>query len=182
MLRNLLLMFLMLVTTATIAAAELTLDEVKTAPKEVVEEQLPDAHPALYYAFAARLFTSGERETAVFWFYVGQLRFRFHLFRFHLMVNPELPPDGDPAILASLNSSLGRVFNEYIGADPDVWAETVEKALQWDASHPNGFTPKEAHPDALAEIRTGLEGLRDMIRDNKETIRAERAKNGLPNS
>jgi len=180
MLRRLILMFLMFlmfVTTATTATAELTLDEVKTAPQEVIEEQLPDAHPVLYYVYAARLFGTGERETAVLWFYVGQLRFRFHL-----TANPELPPDGDPALLASLNSSLGRTFNEYIGADPDVWAATVEKALQWDASHRNGFTSKEDHADALAEIRTGLESLRDMIRDNRETIRAERAKNGLPTS
>jgi hypothetical protein len=133
-------------------------------------------HPAAYYLLAAKLFSQGEvtRDEAIFWFYAGQLRFRYHL-----MANPQLPPSGDPALFASLSEVVGRPINEYAGGYPDKWIAAIDRALQWDAFHPNGFTPKAKAPDAYREIRSGYVAMRNTISTSKAQIRATRRQNGL---
>ncbi|MBN2293380.1 MAG: hypothetical protein JXM70_13205 [Pirellulales bacterium] len=46
-------------------------------------------HPADYYFLAQKLFASGKKDEAVRWFYIGQLRFRYHL-----AANPDLDQIG----------------------------------------------------------------------------------------
>src|SRR5690349_19842431 len=65
-------------------------------------------HPATYYMLAGRLFKDGDKDEAVFWFYLGQLRYRFHL-----AVATNLDPSGDPALFGSLSEVVGRPLNEY---------------------------------------------------------------------
>src|SRR5688572_1362555 len=74
----------------------------KQTPAEL-EQGIENEHPVTYYMLASRLFEGGQKDKAVFWFYAGQLRYRFHL-----SASPNLPPDGDPALFASLNSVLGQ--------------------------------------------------------------------------
>ena len=52
-------------------------------------------HPACYYRRAADLFRAGQRDEAVFVFYLGQLRYRTHL-----AARPDLPRDRDAAAFA----------------------------------------------------------------------------------
>lgn len=151
-------------------------NERDTRPTAEVEASLPASHPAAYYEYAMRLFGEDRKDDAVFWFYAGQLRYRFHL-----SANPDLAPDGDPAVMASLNESVGRVINEYAGGDPVTWAAQIERALTWDAQTENGFTSKAQHAAHWQEIRAGLSSLRDMIERDADSIRSQRAKAGLPN-
>ncbi|MDQ3118641.1 MAG: hypothetical protein M3Q89_03590, partial [Verrucomicrobiota bacterium] len=114
-----------------------------------LKQQIESKHPAAYYELAAKLFaTEPTKDEAVFWFYLGQLRFRYHL-----AADPNLPRSGEPALFASVSEVIGRPINEYAGADPEKWMATIDRALQWDKSHPNNFTSKEKAADAYRQIR-----------------------------
>lgn len=137
---------------------------------------LENQHPAAYYKAAALMFEDGDKDQAVFWFYAGQLRYRAHL-----ACHPDLKPDGDPALFASLSESVGRPINEYAFGDPSALAASIGKVLDWDAETVNGFTSKTDCAEAIETTRTGLAGLRDEVLARQDEIRSEREKNGLPN-
>ena len=146
----------------------LTPDELKAG--------IEDRHPAAYYVLAGKLFREGAPDEAVFWFYAGQLRYRFHL-----AANPKLPLSGDPALFASLTQVLGTPINEYAFGDLAQLTGTVDKVLAWDEQTGNGFTSKTAHEAAWKNIRGGLVKMREFVIANADKIRAERKQNGLEN-
>ncbi len=156
---------------------------VTSAPAGNVEDQTPaqlkqdieKRHPADYYVLASKLFKdSATKQEAVFWFYVGQLRYRYYL-----AANPDLPRDGDPAVFASLSEVIGRPINEYAGGKPDLWIAEINHALEWDAAHDNGFTPKSKSPDNYRQIRAGLVALRDHVVSIKDKLPEMRRQNGI---
>lgn len=157
-------------------AAPIGPEQALSAPTVEVERALPESHPAVTYAYAKRLFEQGRRDNAVMWFYVGQLRFRFHL-----RANPSLPRDGEPALMASLNSTIGQTINEWAGGSPKSWAASIEQALAWDLAHENSITSKQVHSQALEDTRTGLASLRESILSSEENIRTQRRERGLEN-
>ena len=123
-----------------------------------LEAKLPNAHPSEFYTYASRLFAVGRKDEAVFWFYVGELRYRFHL-----RAHPNLEPSGDPALFASLHEVVGHNINLYAGQHRKLWIAQINKALNWDEAHPNGFTSKTKFKKAYQENRAGLVGLRQTI-------------------
>ena len=137
-------------------------------------EGIEKSHPSAYYKYAAELFQHGAKDEAVFWFYVGQLRYRFHL-----GVAKNLDPSGDPALFASLSEVVGRPVNEHAFGDIPKLAETIDRVMVWDAEHENGFTSKRANATMLEEIRIGLLGMKEMILKEQENIKAQRKANGL---
>jgi hypothetical protein len=140
------------------------------------QAQLAQSHPSELYLHAQKLFQAGYKDEAVIWFYIGQLRFRYHL-----LVHPELPPDGEPALMASFNEVLGREINEWAGGSTVNWAASIRQALEWDVTNPNGVTPKEQYGAQLQELRIGLSGLAQYVTDNADMIRAQRSASGLQN-
>ena len=133
------------------------------------------AHPAALYLLASKLMSAGRRDEAVRWFYIGQLRYRFHL-----MTDP--PNAADERILFSaLSESVGRAINEYAFGDVDGAVREIDAALAWDAAHANHFTSKSSFPGQLATTREGLVALRDDMLARKDEIRETRTSNGLPN-
>ena len=147
---------------------KLTVEQLKAG----IEQQ----HPAAYYVLAGKLFAGSAKDEAVFWFYAGQLRYRFHL-----AANPELPKSGDPALFGSLSEVVGRPLNEYAFGNLGQLVETIDKVLAWDESTDNGFTSKSQHAAAWNSIRDGLRKMRAYVVKNGDAIRADRTKNGLPN-
>ena len=139
-----------------------------------IERRLPDEHPSHYYLYAGRLWGAGKRDDAVFWFYTGQLRFRFHL-----LSNPSLERSGDPALFGSLQATIGEPINLYVGGDPKKWMKRIDEVLKWDAKTKNGFTAKTTHHKELEEVRAGLTKLRDYVEKNQEQIRAQREEQGI---
>lgn len=133
-------------------------------------------HPAELYRRAASLYGQGKRDEAVFWFYAGQLRYRFHL-----AARPELKPGGDPALFGALSEQVGRPMNEWAFGDPDALVATLDQVLAWDAATPNTFTPKDQFAEALERSRDGLRELRDQVTDQKQEILRQREENGLTN-
>ena len=171
-------------TLLVIALTFATLGQATSKPEDAFDRMSPDElkagiekrHPVAYYFLAAKLFAAGAREEAVFWFYAGQLRFRFHL-----AANPKLSPSGDPALFGSLSEVMGRPINEYAFGDPPQLGATIDKVLAWDERTDNGFTSKTQHAKLWGEIRGGLSKLGEYVRTSADEIRAERQKNGLEN-
>lgn len=143
-------------------------------PRAEIEKRIVDKHPAAYLLYAGQLWAAGRKDESVFWLYVGQLRYRFHL-----ASSPGIDPSGDPALFASLLDTIGSPINLYAGGDPVKWAGQIDEALRWDADHTNGFTSKAEHPKELAEVRAGLIDLRDFTLKNKEELKAQREQKGI---
>ncbi len=145
-------------------------DQTSAQLKQGIEET-----PGPYYMLAAKLFKDpATKREALFWFYVGQLRYRYHL-----AANPDLPRDGDPALFASFSEVIGRPINEYAGGVPDIWIAEINHALAWDTAHDNGFTPKTKSPDQYRQIYAGLVSMPDQLSAMKNKLPEMRRKNGL---
>ncbi|HEV7455408.1 MAG TPA: hypothetical protein VGN96_01420 [Roseococcus sp.] len=143
---------------------------------EALGARLNGQHPAYYYQEAARLFGAGQREDAVFLFYLGQLRFRTHL-----LARPDLPADGDRALFAALSDSVGRPVNEWAFGDVPALVRIMDAVLAHDESQPDRFTPPREFPEAHRGVREGLARFREQVGASVENIRQQRAARGLEN-
>lgn len=151
------------------AAQPIDTPEVLARPAAEVERRLPDSHPAQYFAYAGRAWREGRRDDAVFWLYVAQLRYRFHL-----AAHPPADPSGDPALFGSLLATIGEPINRYAGGDIPNWRKQIAQALKWDQATPNGFTSKEEFAKAWQQTRAGLEKMSVDLAQNAETLKQQR--------
>jgi hypothetical protein len=137
---------------------------------------LHDQHPAAYYLEAGRLLRSGQRDAAVFIFYLGQLRFRTHL-------GARLGPAraAEVATFEALSESVGRPVDEYAFGDPPALVRTLDAVAAFDRRHPDRFTDAATFPEETRLAREGLARYRDGIAGRFDQIRRERAANGLEN-
>jgi len=151
-------------------------DDLSRMTPEQLKSGIQSAHPATYYILATKLLESGQKDDAVFWFYEGQLRYRFHL-----AANPNLEPSGDPALFASFQEVVGRPVNEYAWGDLPALHATLERVLVWDKQNKNGFTSTQQHAQAWNDTRAGLQKLIAYIDSHGEEIKSQRKANGLEN-
>lgn len=151
-------------------------DDFATQSPEQLTKNIENQHPAACYVLAQKLFAAGEKDEAIFWFYAGQLRFRFHL-----AASPDLDPSGDPALFVSLNEVIGRPINEYAFGGQKTLVATLDRVLAWDEKTENGFTSKRDHAAPWKRIRDGLDEMRRYVVENGDSIRAQRKANGLEN-
>ena len=138
-----------------------------------IEDKIETKHPAAFFVLAIKKFEEGKRDDAVMWFYIGQIRYRAYL-----ITNPNLDKSGDPALFSSLFQTIGPAINGYAFGDIPQLIKTIDRALDWDAKHPDPLTPKSAKRD---EIREGLVKLKSQILAQRDEIRTQRTKNGLEN-
>lgn len=157
-----------------IAGSSLTLGDLNHESPAQIERELPAGNPANYLLYAEVLWSGGKRDQAVFWFYVGELRYRFCLASMKSGGQP-----CDAALFGSLHQEIGSQINLYAGADPDKWIAEMGRALDWDASHPNGYTSKTTFATDYDKTRTGLEGLRGYVKAHKAELLAARKQNGI---
>lgn len=143
-------------------------------PGAEIEARLPATHPANYYGYAARLWRDGEKDNAVLWLSVGELRFRFLL-----LTEPHTDPSGDPALFNSLQATIGRPILLYAGSDTSKWAKQIDSALQWDESNPNDFTSKSKYKKQWEQARGSLGQLKSYIAAHADDIRKQRAQEGI---
>ncbi len=147
------------------------------APKiPAAAQALAGQHPAEYYKRAADLYKAGNKDDAVFIFYLGQLRYRTHL-----LARPDLKPDGDLAMFNSLSEVVGRPINEYAFGDIPALARTVDAVLAYDQQNPDGFTSPVEFAKTHDSVRAGLVSMKAQMLATADTIRAQRVKNGLEN-
>lgn len=154
--------------------APMSPDVMQQTPEQIIAGA-ETIHPAGLYVLASKLMAAGRKDEAVRWFYIGQLRYRFHL-----MTEPPNAADEHP-LFGALSETVGRPVNEYAFGDIDGAAAGIDAALAWDAAHPNGTTSKDSYPEQLAQVREGLEKLRDDMLARKGEIRETRTRNGLEN-
>jgi hypothetical protein len=76
-------------------------DELWKKSADALKDRIEGAHPATYYVFASKLFQDGRKDEAVFWFYLGQLRYRIHL-----GARKGHDPSGDAALFGSLSEAI----------------------------------------------------------------------------
>lgn len=138
--------------------------------------QSTSSHPIEQIQQAAQLFERGQREEAVYLYYVGQLRLRIYL-----MARPNLPPDGEPALAASLFEVVGRPINEWAAGDIDQLVATLDRVIDWHAANDDQLTPKARHRRAHRQNVAGLRDLRDHFDHNRALVRQQREANGLEN-
>lgn len=152
---------------AQTSPAEMTVDDIHRLDHAQIEARLPDQHPVACYFYAKRLLQEGSRDRAVFWGYVGQLRYRFYL-----QILPKESNAQALAYFASLQEGIGLTLNRAIGTDPQRWWEILGEVLTWDRSHHNGHTSKTAHPDAWAHTVSGLESFRAQLQRDAASVAA----------
>jgi hypothetical protein len=133
-----------------------------------LEAGIENEAPVTYLALASRHWEQGAKDEAVFWFYLGQIRYRYYL-----QANPDLEPGGAPALFGSMMAGMAGPINEYALCDIPQFRRSVDRALAWDASHPNGFTPKDKAPAVLESVRSGLVSFRDRISAQEQSLRAQ---------
>jgi hypothetical protein len=141
-----------------------------------VASELAGKHPAEYYQRAQAMFQAGQREEAIFIFYLGQLRYRAHL-----AARPELPKSGDPALFGSLTEVVGRPLNQWGFGDLPMMDATLKSVAAYDIANPDTFTPPAQFPAAWQQQRAGIERLRQHMLANADKMRADRTANGLEN-
>ena len=127
----------------------------------------------LHYQRASGEMEAGRMQSALKWFYVGQLRGRIH-------TNcVEQDPTGGPALLGALQEVMGGPLNLWAGGKPDVWTATIDEALAWDAANPDPDVTTDRCRAEQVTQRAGLADLRAQIDKSRSEIAAERKKNGL---
>lgn len=127
----------------------------------------------MHYQRAGEEWKQGRMQSALKWFYVGQLRGRVHI------GCVDQDPTGGPALLGALQEVIGAPLNEWAGGKPDLWIATIDEALAWDAANPDPDVTTDACRTAQAKERSGLADLRTYIDKNRAELAAERKKNGL---
>ena len=133
--------------------------------------------PAYYYLLAARLLKEGRRDDAVFWYYAGQLRWRYYA-----LANPEKVSGSEAsALMGAFHHSLGTPINEYAYGDLEKYRQTIADVIRWDEENPNEYCPKEGVQKERAEVLDGLRQLSQSTIDNADEIRKTRTANGLEN-
>jgi hypothetical protein len=154
--------------------AAATLGETAAASTYQPPAELLTQHPATYLQLAGQLWGAGKREDALFCYYVGQLRYRFHL-----LSNPGIDPSGDPALFASLRYVIGEPIETYAQSEPTLWASTIERVLKWDADHDNGFTSKSTNKEQLSTIRQKFVELGSYITSNASSLKSASEQRGI---
>lgn len=112
-------------------------------------------HPLNYIFLAMKLFSQGEADQAVKWFYVAQIRYRAHL-----KARPDLEPSGDPALFGSMMAVVGPSINQYAAKDSDHWAALIDAAVEWHHTNDDLFLDKASYQEVYLEVLGGLEALR----------------------
>lgn len=139
-----------------------------------IEAGIEAKHPVAYLVIATKLFQSGKKDEAVFWFYLGQLRYRTYL-----MAWPKVDTSGDAELFSSLFSSMGPEIDQYADSDPDMLSKTIDRVLAWDDSHDDTFTSKKAYAAERQSVRKGLIELREYNLAQAERAKTMRSDMGL---
>jgi len=127
------------------------------------------------YRRAAELFNAGKRVQAGCVMYRGQFRARLLL-----LANPDQPPDGGPALFASLSETVARPINQWLGGDRDDWIAAMTCARKWAAENDDPDYPRRRYGKVHADVLAGLDALIASI-PPRPTLRAQRRAAGLPN-
>jgi hypothetical protein len=129
-------------------------------------------HPLAAFELSKRLWEAGRKDEAVFFFYLGQLRFRAHL-----LANRNGDPTGGRALFEALMSTMGPPINQYAFGDIPALLATIDRVIAWDDGHADDYASMKARD----EVNAGLKKMRDDVIARQDEIRRTRSEKGLPN-
>ena len=129
-------------------------------------------HPLAAFELSKRLWEAGRKDEAVFFLYLGQLRFRARL-----LANPNGDPTGGRALFDALMSAMGPPINQYAFGDIPALLATIDRVIAWDDGHADDYAPLRTREEAKA----GLKKMRADVVSRQDEIRRTRSENGLPN-
>lgn len=138
---------------------------------EDLETGIQNKAPATYFALATELFRNGQKDDAAFWYYVGQLRYRFLV----LAKAKSSEPSDEQAHFWLLSESVGQSIYEKAGQRSAVLVRALDRALAWDLEQPNGYTSKTAFSAEHERARQELLALRQRIKTDPTGLTRRRA-------
>ncbi len=129
-------------------------------------------HALAALELSKKLWEAGRKDDAVFFFYLGQLRYRAYL-----LANPNGDPSGGRALFDALMAAMGPPINQYAFGDIPALVATIDRIIAWDDSHSDDY----ATPKARDDVKAGLKKMRADVLARQDEIRRTRSQNGLPN-
>jgi hypothetical protein len=116
--------------------------------------------PSTYFALATELFRSGRKDDAAFWYYVGQLRYRFLV-----LAKARVSQSSDEqAHFWLLTESVGQSIYEQADRRSAALIRALDRALAWDLEEPNGYTSKSTFSAEHERARQEMLALRERIK------------------
>jgi hypothetical protein len=126
------------------------------ATNETIEQlthNVEHMHPVAMYVLAKRQFDAGNLDEAVFWYYEGKLRWLAYLHN-----NPALQgPFGEADRFGVFDQDISPDIDWCASEDIPILVRTIGRVLDWDAAHPDDFTPDGSA--AKQKVRDGLKEL-----------------------
>lgn len=100
---------------------------------EKVETEPSRYSPPVFYAMSTYLFNEGEKESAMRWFYAGQVRARYDANR--------CTDKSASSAVGVLNQQFGTPINQYAfqEAEIEVFERTVREAISWSLETPHEY-------------------------------------------
>jgi hypothetical protein len=129
-------------------------------------------HALAALELSKHLWEAGRKDDAVFFFYLGQLRYRAYL-----LANPNGDPSGGRALFDALMAAMGPPINQYAFGDIPALLATIDRVIAWDDGHADDYAPRKARD----EVKAGLKKMRDDVVARQDEIRRTRSEKGLPN-
>jgi hypothetical protein len=127
---------------------------------EELRYNIQNKPPTTYFALATELFRQGNKTDAAFWYYVGQLRYRFLL----LTKGKNAEASDEPAHFWILSESVGQSIYEQADRHSAQLVRALDRALAWDLDQPNGYTSKTAFSSEHERARQEMLALRERIK------------------
>lgn len=103
--------------------------------RDIIARQATGIDPVTMMVLAAKLYETGERDEAVFWFYAAKNRY----FTFANAVDRAASGQAgssEEALMTSLNHVLGETINGYAFCDPAKQQQTARRAIDWVEQNP----------------------------------------------
>jgi hypothetical protein len=147
-------------------------DQSQSQSIEALAAGIEHEHALAALELSKHLWEAGRKDDAVFFFYLGQLRYRAYL-----SANPNGDPSGGRALFDALMSAMGPPINQYAFADIQALVATIDRVIAWDDGHTDDYTTRKARED----VKAGLKKMRDDVIARQDEIRRTRSQNGLPN-
>jgi hypothetical protein len=154
------------------AAGKDAADQSPSQSIEVLAAGIEHEHALAALELSKHLWEAGRRDDAVFFFYLGQLRYRAYL-----SANPNGDPSGGRALFDALMSTMGPPINQYAFGDIQTLVATIDRVIAWDDEHADDYATRKARED----VKAGLKKMRDDVIARQNEIRRTRSQNGLPN-
>jgi hypothetical protein len=139
-------------------------------PIAAVKEQIHNKHPATCFVLAQRLFARGAKDEAVFWFYVGLIRYRGYL--------AGEPDAREAEQFLALWDAVEPPINDHGFGDVARLAATIARALAWDETHADPY----AAPGARERVRGALRRLQFELLARRAGFRRRGAAEHRPRS